>query len=349
MAIKIGMIGAGVISGIHLDSLQDICEAEVSAITDLNEEILNRQAQEYNIPHKWTDYHKVLDDKGIELVYICVPHYLHCPIVVEAFEAGKHVVCEKPLSMTGKEADRMISAAKRANRKLFIAENHRFLPENIMARKLIKSGQIGRPFMCMSCFIGNEIERMNDPCSWKGTRSKAGGGVIIDNGFHIIDTLRSFFGEVESVTASAGRLVIEAENKEEDTALVCLFFKSGILVELSLTFCARYSNFPPGYVGAGLRYDICGTEGSLHLVNDMNNAISLITSSGVQVLTSEDIRKNLPKDAPVDMSRHFIDCLLNDCESLVTAQDAQRAMHVIDACYESVGTGKKILIENYVI
>ena len=82
MAIKIGMIGAGVISGIHLDSLQDICEAEVSAITDLNEEILNRQAQEYNIPHKWTDYHKVLDDKGIELVYICVPHYLHCPIVV---------------------------------------------------------------------------------------------------------------------------------------------------------------------------------------------------------------------------------------------------------------------------
>ena len=110
-----------------------------------------------------------------------------------------------------------------------------------------------------------------------------------------------------------------------------------------------YSNFPPGYVGAGLRYDICGTEGSLHLVNDMNNAISLITSSGVQVLTSEDIRKNLPKDAPVDMSRHFIDCLLNDCESLVTAQDAQRAMHVIDACYESVGTGKKILIENYVI
>jgi len=344
MSIKVGIIGAGVISEAHVGPLQDISGVEVAAIADSNRETLDRQVEKYNIRKKVTDYRQLLDDKQINLIYVCVPHHLHCGMTIEAFAAGKDVVCEKPLSMNAEEADRMIEAAKKAGRRFFVAENHRFFPEHIKARQMLKAGNIGRSFMCLSCFIGDETERMSDPAHWKGTQDKSGGGVIIDNGFHMIDTLRLFFGEVESVLTAAKRLAIEAENKEEDTALITISFKSGVLVELSLTFAARYNDFPPGYVGAGIRYDIYGTEGSLHLVNDESKTISLITASGRQVYTAGDVLKSLPDGFPTDMNRHFIDCLLNNTEPVLTVQEARQVMRIIDACYESVRTGKKVLI-----
>ena len=158
-----------------------------------------------------------------------------------------------------------------------------------------------------------------------------------------LDSLQTISG-VESVSTVSERLVIEAENKEEDTALVTLSFKSGVLVELSLTFAARYNNFPPIYVGAGIRYDIYGTEGSLHLVNDKNNSLSLITGDKREILNSQDVLDTLPSDVPTDMNRHFIDCILNNTEPIVTVHDARQVMRIIDACYESVRTGKKVSV-----
>src|SRR3972149_4351387 len=211
--VKIGIIGAGVISDGHLAGLKKIPGAEIAGIADPNEKTLLNQSVKFEIKRRETDYRALLDDKEIDMVYICVPHYLHCKMTKEAFSAGKHVFCEKPLAMNAKEAEEMIRAGKNAKKRLFVAENHRFIPENIKIRELIKEGEIGKPFMCLSCFIGDETKRMNDPQNWKGTKEKSGGGVIIDNGFHMIDTLISFFGDIESVSVTAKRLIVKAENK----------------------------------------------------------------------------------------------------------------------------------------
>ena len=192
--IKVGIIGAGIVSEGHLESLKKIPNVEIAGIADPNEEARFRQSRKFEIKRTEADYKRLLDDNKMDLVYLCVPHYLHCKIAVETLEAGKNVVCEKPLAMNAKEAERMLKASHDAKKMLFIAENHRFMPENIKIRELINKGEIGKSFMCLSCFIGDEMRRMNDPHNWKGTKDKSGGGVIIDSGPHMIDTLMSFFG-----------------------------------------------------------------------------------------------------------------------------------------------------------
>lgn len=342
--MKIGIIGAGVVSGYHLVNLSKIPEVEMEIIADLNEEARNRLADKHGITKRVADYKQVIEDENVEVVYVFAPHYLHCSMVIEAFQAGKHVVCEKPFAMNADEADKMIAAAEKAGKKLLIAENFRFNPTNVMTRKLLSEEKIGKPFMCMSTFIGNEIVRMSDPDNWKGTKDKAGGGVIIDNGFHMIDTLCSFFGDVESVQATAGRLLVKAENKEEDTALIILKFASNVLVELSLTFVAEYNGFPPSYMGAGFRYDLYGEKGSIHLVNQADTALTLVTESGRQVSSAQEVSQNLGSDAKLNMHRHFVDCIMNDAEPVITTRDARQAMRVIDACYESAKTGERVVI-----
>ena len=338
--IKVGVIGAGVVSEGHLEALKKIPKAEIAGIADPNEEARLRQSRKFGIKRTEADYKRLLDDKEIDLVYLCVPHYLHCKIGVEALEAGKHVVCEKPLAMNAKEAEKMLKASHNAKKRLFIAENHRFIPENIKIRELIKKEEIGKAFMCLSCFIGDEMKRMNDPHNWKGTKEKSGGGVIIDNGFHMIDTLMSFFGEIENVLAFSQRLVVQAENKEEDTAIMSFTFKGGVLADLGLTFAAQHNYFPAGYIGAGVRYDIYGTEGSIHLINGNPFPINVVKGRKIERWTSDELAHRYP----TNMNSHFIDCLINNKEPLVTAEDGIRVMQVIDACYESVKTGKRILI-----
>jgi predicted dehydrogenase len=181
---------------------------------------------------------------------------------------------------------------------------------------------------------------MNDPHNWKGTKEKSGGGVIIDNGFHMIDTLISFFGDIESVSATAERLIVKAENKEEDTAVISFVFKNNAIADLGLTFAAQHSYFPAGYIGAGIRYDIFGTAGSLHLINGNRFPVSLVKGTKIERWESSELAAKYP----LEMNRHFIECLLDGKDPLVTAEDGLKVMRVIDACYESVRTGKKISI-----
>jgi len=170
----------------------------------------------------------------------------------------------------------------------------------------------------------------------------SGGGVIFDNGFHMIDALQTFFGEVENVFAAGERLVTDAENKEEDTALITLRFKNSVLAELSLTFAARYCGFPSNYQGVGLRFDIFGTEGSLHFTDADDNHLSLASKTGTKIIALKDGHTQLTGDVTLDMNRHFIDCIRNDSEPSIKPHEAREVMRTIDACYKSIKTGEKV-------
>jgi len=329
----------------HLASLSAIKRVRLKWLVDSNEQLLQAQARKYGIPHASQQFTDALKDPEVGVIYICLPHYLHGRVALDALKAGKHVVCEKPLAMNAAEADQMIAAASSAGRCLFVSEDHRFAPENILTRRLLAEGKIGRPTLCTAAFIGNEIQRMNDPNNWKGTLDKAGGGVIIDNGFHILDTLISFLGPVESVQAIGKRLVVTAQNKEEDTATISLAFVGGAVANLALTFGASFCGFPEGYQGAGIRYDIFGTQGALHLVNEEHGPVlELVTAEGRMCMTGEMVKQNLPPDTPLNIDEHFVHCLLDRVAPVVTARDGRAVMRVIDGCYESIRTGRLVRV-----
>lgn len=340
MKVRVGFVGGGVISEGHIISLLKNERVEVVGLSDTSQTARDRIAKKFGLRKIISNYENFLSDPCIDLIYICLPHYLHYPVALNSFKAGKHVICEKPMAMNAKESDTMIKESERAGKRLFIAENHRFLPENRKAKDLIDKGEIGKPFLCLSCFIGNEINRMSDSENWKGTKDKSGGGVIIDSGPHLIDTLHYFFGQIESVSTYGGRLAIKTENKEEDTALISFQFKAGIIANVALTFAAKYNSFPKNYRGAGIRYDIYGTKGSLHITNDKKCPLTLIKKEKYEEFTMDDI---FP-DFSIDMDSHFIDCLLRNKESLVTPEEEREVMRIIDACYKSMEEGRKIKI-----
>ena len=338
MTLSIGVVGAGVVSQYHIETLCQCEQATVAAVADPAEEVRKETAARHGIARTYADYREMLDDAGIDVVYVCAPNWLHREMAMNALALGKHVICEKPLAMNAAEADEMISAARKMNRKLCGAENHRYLPENRKATAILHEGGIGRPFLSTSCFIGNEFERMSDREHWKGTREKSGGGVIIDNGPHVFDTVINWLGEVKFVSATGKRLLVPTDNKEEDTGIVLLEFDSGVIAEVTLTFSARYCGFPQEYRGAGVRCDVYGEKGALHLSLGDDFPLVVVDKHGRRGLR----RTEMEREYGLDMDEHFVECIRRNREPLVTAWDGRQVLAVIDAAYESIRTGRRI-------
>ena len=333
MSLGLGIIGGGQIVRWRIADLLRSGRWRMAGLADPDPQTRETIRREFGLESIHADYRRLLEGDAVEVIYLCVPHHLHCPLALEALHRGKHVICEKPLALNAAEARRMQAAAQRAGKRLFVAENFRYLSANRAMRKVLEAGALGQVFLCLSCFIGDEYQRMSDPVSWKGDPNKSGGGVIIDNGPHVIDTLCSFFGRVESVQAFAERGVITCPTKAEDTACLTLRLTGGVLANIALTFVARQNLFPAGYGGAGLRYDIYGVGGSLHMVNERGDPVTLVRNGR---------HETIPQPPALNMMEHFAQCLESGAEPLVTAQDGLHVMEVIDACYESIRTGRTV-------
>ena len=256
--VNIGIVGLGTISSLHAKGYMTIPKkAEIAAIVDRQQAVAREKSLEWGVETWVTDYKKLLEKETVDAVDICVPHHLHAEMAVSAAEAGKHIILEKPIATTLKDAERIISASRRAGVKLMVAENVRFVPAHKAAKRLLEEGVIGNVFLTRSHGGGSEIERLMDPNSWKGTPDKCGGGVLIDSGVHRIDLFRWFLGEVESVYAWTAKQVVKLENKSEDNALVQLRFKNGAMGQLS----SSWSILSPWNESI----DLYGTEGTILL------------------------------------------------------------------------------------
>lgn len=339
--LGIGIVGAGMIGDAHAQAISRLDDQFVVAIADPVDRLRDALAAKYSIQSAYRDWQELLADERVHVVYIGTPNDLHLPIASAAMESGKDVVCEKPLARNVAEGRAMLEVARRTGRKLFVALNHRFWPPNQRVRQALEASEIGRPFLAVSTFIGDEFARMDDPANWKGTREQSGGGVLIDNGTHMIDLLRWWLGEAAAVTARCGRLAIGAANKEEDTAALAIEFESGALADLSLTFAARHSAWPRGYVGAAIRTEIFGLGGALRVGND-SPALQLRSSDGsVSCFEAEEISTGMPSS----LQAHFAQCIRGQAQPIVTAEDGLAALEIVEASYQSAQSGRRVTVE----
>ena len=148
--IRMGMIGAGQRGQHHLEDYQRIAGAEIVAVADINEALVQRVAAEFNIPHAYTDYHDLLQRDDIEAVDICLHNNLHRPATVAAMQAGKQVLCEKPMAGSYADAKIMYDTAQALGRKLAIQLFTLFKPETRAARLLIDGGHLGELYHARS-------------------------------------------------------------------------------------------------------------------------------------------------------------------------------------------------------
>ena len=327
--LNIVVFGAGMVVHEHLSNYRSSPQTEVVCIVDTNEILAKETAEEYSIPNIETDYIVALKKYQPDLVLVATPHFLHQRMVIDSLEHGCHVICEKPFGMTAAECDEMIAVAKKHDRRLFVSHNMRKELSFQKIKQTIVSGRIGRVFLAELKYLGYEVERLSDPNSWKGTKEYAGGGVLIDAGCHMVDLTNFFFGLPISVEAMMQRSVIAAENKGEDNALLHFEYRDNLMVDLLVSFVAKTegSNKGPSLM---LGVAVYGTEGSIYGGYRPARGWDLAI-----VENDQEQNLSLPEQEQLNLDHHFIDCILNNAEPIITMQQARDNIAIIEAAYRA--------------
>lgn len=325
---KICLIGAGRAGMIHAVNFRSrIQNADLVAVVDPLEDACKSACKTLEIERYYLDYKQMLGEDDIDGVVVVSPTKYHHDIVIDSANAGKHILCEKPMGMTEEECDYMIAAADANKVKLQIGFMRRHDESFKQAKQAIDNGEIGEVIMVKSVSHGP-----SKPHEWMFDISKSN-GVLAEIGSHDIDAVRWFGGgEFESLYAIAGNY----KNKEEaerypeyyDTVLMTGTFKNGVQVCVD---AASYSQY-----GYDSRVEILGTDGIIHV--GKNNAYNLQVIKKDRSINSTfiDSWRTLYKDAYLSEDKHFIECILEDKQPSVTGIDGKMAVKIVKAGDESI-------------
>lgn len=196
--VKLGIIGTGGIAQAHCRALSEINGVEIVAACDVVEANVRRTAERWNIPKTFTDYNEMLKMDEIEAVFVCTPTALHAPPTVAALNAGKHVLCEKPMEATLKSATEMVSAAHKNKKILMIALKLRYTPQVRKAKEIIDAGTLGDIYYAETV----ADRRRGNPGGSFIRKATAGLGAAADIGVYALDTALYLMGHPKPVAVS---------------------------------------------------------------------------------------------------------------------------------------------------
>ena len=206
-AIRVAVIGTGFGSAVHIPALTYLPEFEVTAVCSRRPERAHLAAAQHGIELAVSDYKELLRSPGIDAVVIATPPFLHHSMVIAALEAGKHVLCEKPMAKNLAESRDMVKIADRVGVAAMVNHEFRFVPPRARAKELIDEGYIGDPHSASLTIYRSSLNDPNGiPFGWLMESEKAG-GMLGAAGSHHVDALRWWFGEVKSVAGAVGTMV----------------------------------------------------------------------------------------------------------------------------------------------
>jgi predicted dehydrogenase len=342
MPFRIAIIGCGWAGTRHARAFA-ACGGTVTWAVDVN--IARAEALRTALdgePRVTADYHQALADGEVDAVDICLPHNLHGEVGVDAAQAGKHILCEKPIAATLEEADEMIAAAEDAAVVLMVAENERFSPLWQKARDLVRDGVIGRPALLQvtrECYLTRSFI---EDRPWFLNARAAAGGVMTAGGVHDFERARMILGEIVSVYAlRAPQRFVELEG--DDTSVALIRFADGTVGSFVQSFVMKSLVTAAGPEIHTLRID--GTLGSLstsdgHIIRiyserpDMRLGESLI-SHEIYVPEQDTFALEI---------RHFLDCLRTGAEPITSGRSQRRPLEIVLAAYRSMEIGQPVVL-----
>lgn len=193
--IKVGVAGLGFIGPAHVEALRRLPEIEVVAISDFDEAFAKSKAEMLGISKAYGDFQQLLSDPEIDCVHICTPNHLHFPMAKAALQAGKHVVCEKPLSNTAAEAEELVQLAKKSGLVHAIHFNIRYYPLVRQMKMMREKGELGRIYSIIGTYLQDWLFLETD-YNWRLEPDKSGESrAIADIGSHLMDLIEYITGE----------------------------------------------------------------------------------------------------------------------------------------------------------
>jgi predicted dehydrogenase len=337
-----GIVGAGGIAGTHAKAISMVPGARLVGVADRvpEEAIRFARGRPGCEPELGLDALLARDD--IEVISVCTPSGLHAAVGKKAAEAGKHLVIEKPIDVTLKAADELISAAATAGVQLTVISQHRFDPGVIELQDLIRTGLLGRLLLGHASTKWFRTQGYYASTPWRGTW-ELDGGSLMNQGIHYVDLLLASLGPVADVTAISATQAHDIE--VEDTALALLRFRDGALGTLVSSTCV--------YPGLAQRLEVTGNTGTV--VIEDGEIVSRGLSADLDAPDSPADRSQSPlaegAAAPaIGAAAHaaqladFVSAIGDDRPPVVTAQDGRDALEVVLAVYESSRQGRTITL-----
>ena len=365
--VGFAVIGCGSIAQIaHFPSIKRTPGAALVACCDIDAGTAERAAQEWGATAWYTDYHELFaKQRNLDAVIIATPNNVHRNQAVAAARAGAHVIVEKPLAVTNKEAWDIVDACDRHGVKLMVGCDRRFWTQNQWAKQLVDQGVIGDVLMARAS-LHEQWHLYQDHVARTAFRLDAavsGGAALSDTGAHAIDLLTWLVGSrVKRVVGVAKRMAAPASyTVTDDTVWVLLEYESGC------TGCVSCNRFSPVVSQVTELY---GTEGTIYTASDATNPFQSVPMAVYtdkdytlqdmpeilrnyrwpQLFWVEDIMKRpekrwvslMPPREPnnyTNMTHHFMDCVLNGEQPLVSGGDGARTVEVMCAVWRSMDTG----------
>jgi predicted dehydrogenase len=332
--IRVGVIGTGIIiRDYHMLTLKDNPRAEVVAVGNLHGDSARTLAERYGIPKVYTELECMAADPDIDAVVIGLPNYLHAPATIQMLQAGKHVMCEKPMALNVVECKQMIAAARQADRRLMIAHMWRFDHEIRWLRDVVQSGALGNIFKVKSHAIW--LYEGPPPSSWFVQRRYAGGGSFADMGVHSIDTLLYLLGGARPVKVFATKGTFMRPIELDDTANAILEFEGGVTAFIESGWYHLYADGLEGYS------QVFGTKGYARaLPSELHTHVAGVWSVTRPQMPPRKQQCDLPMYQR--QTEHFLDCIETGQEPLTSGAEGLWAIRVLEAAYRSAETGKAV-------
>lgn len=350
--IKVGIIGTGSISHLHIQGYLKNPDVELYALCDINEERVKAVGEKYKVSRIYTDMNDMLKLEELDAVSVCTWNSAHAPCSIAALKAGKHVICEKPMAMNAEEARAMKKAADEAGKLLMIGFVRRFGNDANIIKDYQSTDFLGDIYYAKATYL----RRKGNPGGWFGDKARSGGGPLIDLGVHVIDLTRflmdnpkpvSVYGATfqklfdrKNIKGGTGYCSMEKTNQDvcdvEDLATAMIRYDNGAVVSIEASFSLNIKK-DEGII------ELFGTKGGAKLSPELEMYTEINDYMvDVQLAAKTALDFNGLFDNEIN---HFVDCVKGEAQCISPAEHGIEIMTILDAIYESARTGHEVVME----
>lgn len=331
--LKFAIIGCGRIAQRHAKHIRNTEGAELIAVCDIVEEKATKLAEEYNAT-AYRDVVDLLKNEAVNIVSICSPNGLHAKHSILSLEAGKHVLCEKPMAISVYDCGEMIKTAEKANKRLFVIKQNRYNPPVAAVKQVIEEGKMGKiNSIQLSCFWNRNEDYYKN--SWKGTKD-LDGGTLYTQFSHFVDLLYYLVGDVKEAKAFGGNYCHEGITEFEDTGVVILKFHNNAIGTINYTVNSYGGNMEGSLT-------IFGDKGTVKIGGQYLNELEYQKIEGytIEDLPEGNTANNYGKYQG-SMSNHdmvytnVVDVLLNGGQITTNMFEGLKTVEIIDKIYSDI-------------
>jgi len=338
--VRVAIVGCGNICQLNAPGYLQHSRCDVVALCDIDRGRAERRAREWGItPRIFTDYAVVLNDSGVDAVELLTPTYLHVEQIVAALAAGKHVSCQKPISVSVAEADRVVDAVAKARTTFRVTENFLYYPPIVKAKELLDAGAIGEPSLVRIHttrareIVGQAMELDPGALVWRRDPGRNPGGALYDDGVHKYATAMYWVGEIGEISAIVSR---GPDFLQEAPSVATWRFKGHDCLGLIDYTYAREMTIRSRYYRADEWFEIHGSRGIIWVTRCTGEMLDL--PPVVLIRGTETTSYQVPMDWRLGFdgaARDFVDGVLEGRQPAQDVHTARRVLQVPLAIYEA--------------